>query len=269
MPTLDFPLFINELFARYRPALIILIEHEVWPNMMHAAQKHGVPVTLANARLSRRSEKRLQKLRPLLGSMYQKLTWAGAQTDEDKPRLASIGIPEESLHVVGSVKFDPSRETPASSSFDPTTLLSGLGDGPILMALSTHSGEELIFARAAAQVPNARIVIIPRHMERREEISTELSQNGFEVLLRSSETASPPNSPHQKVLVVDSTGEMPSFTRHALVAFIGKTLAAQGGQNPCEAIAAGVPIVAGPAMNNFEPLATELREKKSSSDRHE
>ena len=258
---LDFPLFINELFARYRPGLIVLIEHEVWPNMMHAARKHGVPVTLANARLSQRSGKRLQKLSPLLGSMYEKLTWVGAQSDEDKPRLENIGIPEKVLHVVGSVKFDPARETPASTSFDPSTLLASLGEGPLLMALSTHAGEEVIFAKAAAQVPNARVVIIPRHMERREEICEDLTQNGFEVLLRSSNVIPPSNSSAQRVLVVDSTGEMPSFTRHADVAFIGKTLTSAGGQNPCEAIAAGVAVLAGPAMGNFEPLTTQLREQ--------
>ena len=259
---LDFPLFIDELFALYRPALIVLIEHEVWPNMMHAAQKHGVPVGLANARLSQRSGKRLAKLRPLLGGMYEKLSWVGAQSDEDKPRLADIGISKAILHTIGSVKFDPARETPATSSFDPSALLSSLGDGPIFMALSTHAGEELIFARAAAKVFNARIVIIPRHMERRDEITRELSENGFDVLLRSTEPTSHSESSTQRVLVVDSTGEMPSFTRHAQVAFIGKTLTAQGGQNPCEAIAAGVPLIAGTAMGNFEPLVSELRERK-------
>ena len=258
---LDFPLCVNELFARYRPSLVVLIEHEVWPNLMHIANLHDVPVVLANARLSERSGKRLEKLRPLLGSMYQKLTWVGAQANEDKPRLANIGIPRQTLHVVGSVKFDPSLETPASTSFDPIPLLSILGDGPILMALSTHDGEELIFAKAAAKVPNARIVIIPRHMERREEILQELSKNGFKVILRSSNPTATSDSSATQVLVVDSTGEMPSFTKHAQVAFIGKTLTSKGGQNPCEAIAAGVAVIAGPAMGNFEPLASQMREQ--------
>lgn len=255
---LDFPIFINELFARYRPCLIVLIEHEVWPNMMHIAQKQGVPVTLANARLSQRSGRRLMKLRPLLGGMYRKLSWVGAQTNEDKPRLINIGIPEEALHIIGSVKFDPAAETPATTAFDPSTLLSSLGNGPILMALSTHEGEELLFAKAAAGIPGARIVIIPRHMERREEISQELSRNNFEVILRSSNTFPSLASSATKVLVVDSTGEMPTFTKHAQVAFIGKTLTAEGGQNPCEAIAARVAILAGPSMSNFEPLTTQL-----------
>ena len=256
---LDFPLFINEFFSRFRPALIVLIEHEVWPNMIHAAKKNQVAVTLANARLSQRSGQRLKKLRPLLGSMYEGLAWTGAQTDEDKPRLAAIGIREPTLHVVGSIKFDPTLETPSASDFDPSPLLEALGDGPILMALSTHSGEDLIFAKAAAQVPQARIVIIPRHMERRHEIVKELTAANFEVTLRSTGETFRSETSTTKVLVVDSTGEMPAFTTQAQVAFIGKTLTAKGGQNPCEAIAAGVAVVAGPAMGNFEPLTTQLQ----------
>lgn len=255
---LDFPLFIEELFHRYRPKLIVLIEHEVWPNLMHSAQRHGVPVALANARLSQRSGNRLERLRPMVGGMYSGLSWVGAQTEEDVPRLERIGIQPEVLRVAGSIKFDPSRETPSTNTFDPGPLLAQLGDGPILMALSTHSGEELIFAKAAATLPDHRIVIIPRHMERRESIVKELRDNAFQVLLRSTgETSGHEDS--TKVLVVDSTGEMPSFTKLAHVAFVGKSLTATGGQNPCEAIAAEVPVITGPHLENFEPLATQLR----------
>lgn len=258
---LDFPIFINELFARYHPSLVVLIEHEVWPNMMHAAKRLGIPVALANARLSQRSGERLKKLRPLLGPMYQQLSWVGAQTDQDTPRLAAIGIRKDALHLMGSIKFDPSLETPSATHFEPSRLLESLGDGPILMALSTHAGEELLFAKSAAQVPNARIVIIPRHMERREAIEQELILEGFKVVLRSSEALPPARTSGTRILVVDSTGEMPAFTKHAQIAFIGKTLTAKGGQNPCEAIAAGIPIIAGPAMGNFEPLTTQLQER--------
>jgi 3-deoxy-D-manno-octulosonic-acid transferase len=255
---LDAPPFLNEFFRTYQPSLIVLIEHEVWPNLMHVAAKHGVPVTLANARLSQRSGRRLRKLRPLLGKMYRQLTWVGVQTNGDQERLMAIGIREEALHTVGSVKFDPVLKTPSSSDFEPAQLLESLGQGIVLMALSTHPGEELLFAKAAAQVEGSRIIIIPRHMERRDEITRELIAAGFQVTLRSTgETFGEPSS--TKLLVVDSTGEMPAFTRHAQLAFIGKTLTARGGQNPCEAIAAGVAVVAGPAMDNFEPLTTELQ----------
>ncbi len=256
---LDFAPFIKRYLRRYRPNLIVLIEQEVWPNLMHYAGKNGTPVALANARLSQKSGWRLAKLKLLLGPMYRKLSWVGAQTAEDQPRLQAIGIAPETIHATGSIKFDPARETPCSANFDPKPFLTPLGEGPLLMALSTHAGEEVIFARAASEVPDARLVIIPRHMERRAEIVEQLNTAGFTVTLRSTGEIFSPEQTITTILLVDSTGEMPAFTKEADIAFIGKTLTAHGGQNPCEAIGAGVPTIAGPNLENFEPLATELR----------
>lgn len=262
---LDFPPCIAAFLTRYRPALIVLIEHEVWPNLLHQAQRAAIPVALANARLSPRSGRRLAKARFLLGTTYQKLTWVGAQTARDLPRLAAIGIREEALHEVGSLKFDPALATPSASDLDPAPLLAAMsehGRGPVLMALSTHAGEELIFARAASTIEGARLVIIPRHMERRGEIVRELTEAGFPTALRSTLDLAAPGTAYGKVLLVDTTGEMPAFTAHADLVFIGKSLTAEGGQNPCEAIAAHVPVIAGPHLENFEPLASELRQAK-------
>ncbi|MBK1833152.1 3-deoxy-D-manno-octulosonic acid transferase [Roseibacillus ishigakijimensis] len=262
---LDVPSLIRRMLDRFQPGLIVLIEHEVWPNLMHEASRRRIPVALVNARLSERSGARLAKARPLVESMYRGLTWVGAQSEDDRPRLAAIGIREEVIHVTGSIKFDPARSTPASTNFDPRPLLTSLGpdESPILMALSTHGGEELLFARAAATVGEARLVIIPRHMERRDEICRELRAAGFAVRLRSADaganTPTPTTDGQTLILVVDSTGEMPAFTRHATIAFVGKTLTATGGQNPCEAIAEKIPVLAGPHLENFEPLASELR----------
>ncbi|MDQ8192606.1 3-deoxy-D-manno-octulosonic acid transferase [Roseibacillus persicicus] len=256
---LDLSFVVTSFFAAFRPKLVVLIEHEVWPNMIHYARERSIPVALVNARLSLRSGKRLAKLRPLLGKMYQGLSWVGAQSDEDCPRLEAIGIRQESLVVSGSVKFDPALDTPSASDFNPSKLLESLGEGPILMALSTHPGEELLFAKAASQVRDARLVMIPRHMERRDEIQEELSAAGFKVVLRSTMNLVDGSSARGKILVVDTTGEMPAFTKEAQVVFVGKTLLSKGGQNPCEAISASVPVVAGPWFGNFEPLATQLR----------
>lgn len=256
---LDFPLALRAMLKRYRPSRIVLIEAEVWPNLMAIAHAHSIPVALANARLSPRSGRRLAKVRPLMGPSYHLLDWVGAQTADDVARLAAVGVREQAITVVGSVKFDPALATPASSDFDPAPLLDSLGEGPVLMALSTHEGEELVFAKAASALPQARIVIVPRHMERRDAIVESLREAGLSVQLRSTNHLVDEESLLGKILVVDSTGELPAFTAHAQVAFIGKTLLASGGQNPCEAIAAGVPIVAGPHLENFEPLASELR----------
>jgi 3-deoxy-D-manno-octulosonic-acid transferase len=259
---LDFPPFLKACFTRYRPAQIVLIEAEVWPNIMALAKEKGIPVTLANARLSPRSGRRLAKARCMMESSYRVLDWVGAQTESDVSRLEAIGIRPEAIHSIGSIKFDPALATPANPSFDPRPLLESLGKGPLVMALSTHPGEELLFAQAASQLSNARIVIIPRHMERRDEISSELTSAGFEILLRSTIQAVEAEKHVGKILLVDSTGELPAFTENAQLAFVGKTLLSEGGQNPCEAIAARVPLIAGPHFANFEPLATELRNAK-------
>lgn len=256
---LDFPFAIRAMLRRYRPARIILIEAEVWPNLMAIAETSGVPVALANARLSPRSGRRLAKARALMEPSYRNLDWVGAQSAHDIPRLTAIGIREQATHLVGSIKFDPAIETPTSSHFDPVPILDLLGDGPVLMALSTHEGEELAFARAASRIPGARIVIIPRHMERRDAITHSLDEAGLSPVLRSTIHLVENKLPSGAILIVDTTGELPAFTTHAAIAFVGKTWLAKGGQNPCEAIAAEVPLIAGPHLENFEPLASELR----------
>ncbi|MFC0019553.1 3-deoxy-D-manno-octulosonic acid transferase [Roseibacillus persicicus] len=256
---LDLSPVVKSFFASFQPKLVVLIEHEVWPNMVHYACEQGIPIGLANARLSVRSGKRLERLRPFAGRMYDRLSWVGAQSPEDCPRLEAIGIRPESLEVSGSVKFDPAFDTPSACSLKPTELLDSLGEGPILMALSTHPGEEILFANAASQVQGARLVIIPRHMERRNEIQDELKGAGFETVLRSTIDLVDSSSFRGMIMVVDTTGEMPAFTKEAQVVFVGKTILAKGGQNPCEAISAKVPVVAGPWFGNFEPLATQLR----------
>ncbi|MEM9081763.1 MAG: glycosyltransferase N-terminal domain-containing protein [Verrucomicrobiota bacterium] len=263
---LDLPPAIQRMLSTYQPSQIILIEAEVWPNLIHYASRRKIPLALVNARLSPRSHSRLQTARPLLAPYYQKLSFVGAQSEPDLPRLQSIGIKPETLHLTGSIKFDPALQPPTRDLPDLEPLLTRLGSGPILMALSTHPGEELLFARAASQIPQARLVIIPRHMERRHDIQAELSQAGFPTHLRTQIT-NPSHltlDPHQpNILLIDTTGEMPAFTPHATLAFIGKTLLAHGGQNPCEAIAASVPLLAGPHFENFEPLATQLREARA------
>lgn len=261
---LDIPGALRAMMDRFRPSRIVLIEAEVWPNLMAIAEARGIPVALCNARLSERSGRRLAKLRPLMGPSYRTLDWVGAQSLHDVPRLTAIGVREQVIAVTGSIKFDPAIATPSPSrtDFDPLLLLDALGDGPVLMALSTHEGEELFFAKAASTIPNARIVIIPRHMERREAIVNALREAGLEPQLRSTIQQGESHDLAGKVLVVDSSGELPALTRCADLALIGKSLLATGGQNPCEAIAAGVPIIAGPHLGNFEPLASELRERQ-------
>ena len=128
---------------------------------------------------------------------------------------------------------------------------------PAILAASTHAGEEVWLAEAIrTAAPDAVPVIVPRHAERRAQVAADLSKAGFEVVLRS--TWRTPSAPAAACLVIDTTGELRDWTAHAAVVLIGKSFLATGGQNPCEAIQAGKPVICGPHMENFEPLATQL-----------
>jgi 3-deoxy-D-manno-octulosonic-acid transferase len=130
---------------------------------------------------------------------------------------------------------------------------------PIILAASTHAGEEALIARAVREAsPEALFAVVPRHAERRADVRAELEKEGFEVILRSA--FSTPRDPGKAVLVIDSTGELRDWTAHADVVVIGKSFLGIGGQNPCEAVIAGKPVVFGAHMENFEPLATRLTE---------
>ncbi len=260
---LDLPPIVKRHFNRYRPQLLILVEQELWPNLLAEAKRRAIPIALCNARLSPRSADRLKKFRWAVGKMYQHLDWVGLQVADDGALFERVGINSEKLHTMGSIKFDPATATPTAPSLTSAKpILSRLGKHPILMALSTHAGEELLFAKAAQKCPQVSCVIIPRHVERAKEILKELREAGFEVILRSTLKTEDTESLDGKVLLVDSTGEMPAFTPLATICFVGKTLTSSGGQNPCEAIAAKVPVIAGPHFENFEPLVTTLRENK-------
>ena len=137
-------------------------------------------------------------------------------------------------------------------------MLDSFGCGrPIVLAASTHHGEERLIAEAVGEVPGALAVLLPRHVERRQAVVSELETAGFEVVLRSRFRA--PEKPKAAVLLVDSTGELGDWTALADVVVIGKSFLGRGGQNPVEAILVDAPVVCGPDMSNFEPLASELR----------
>ncbi|NIP93548.1 MAG: 3-deoxy-D-manno-octulosonic acid transferase, partial [Akkermansiaceae bacterium] len=183
-----------------------------------------------------------------------------AQADEHAETWREIGVRREAIVVTGSVKFDQEGIPPPVTRGEFGVMLNAFGRGrPVVLAASTHPGEEVLVARAAAGVPGVLPVVLPRHAERRREVRRELEQAGFEVVLRSEFRE--PEDPSRAVLVVDSTGELRDWTAHADLVVIGKSLLARGGQNPVEAIEAGVPVVCGLHMENFEPLISELRTK--------
>lgn len=259
-----------------RPQQIILVEAEVWPNLLFAATRRDIPVSLVNARLSPRSERRFQKLRPLVQPIYAMLSHVCAQEPEDVARFAvTFGIVPQRLSCTGSIKFDMAGDVePTAQIAQFRQLLAALDwqpHDPVMLAASTHAGEEVelarIFARLRQRVPALRFILVPRHVERTTEIEKELHAEGLSTSRRSQITADKQatplsqGEPASSLLLVDTTGELRAWQYLATVVIIGKSFLTTGGQNPAEAAMAGKPVVFGPHMENFEALVRLLLAK--------
>jgi 3-deoxy-D-manno-octulosonic-acid transferase len=259
---LDFWPVMRRAFRMIDPNRIILIEAEVWPNLVTEASRRRIPVILANARLSPRSEARFRRFKWMVAPFFQKLDLVCVSTAEEAARWRSLGIPLERIRVVGSIKYDPQEQRTASS--EPRQVLEKLGidpSRPIVFGGSTHRGEEEAvvdaFSCLRQQFPSLFLIIAPRHVERVPEVEQRLRRRGLRIVRRSSCSDAPADVDG---LLLDTTGELRDWYCVATVVFIGKSLTAHGGQNPVEAINAGKPVVFGPHMENFARIAEELVE---------
>ena len=266
---LDFPWMIRSYLNRFEPERIILIEGDVWPNLLRIAEKRGIRVDLANARNSPRSARRLLKFAPALRPYFSKLSAVCIPEEQHRTLWQALGIAPENIHQTGNIKFDAeSSPIPSPNPFFAEMLAAFGKNRPIVLAASTFPGEEEMLARAILEAdPAALPVIVPRHAERRAEVAQALSKAGFAVTLRSS--FSPPSVETPHAFVIDSTGELATWTAHADAVIIGKSFLSTGGQNPAEAILARKPLILGPHMDNFQPLVRHLLEKGGALTAHD
>ncbi|MFD0894446.1 hypothetical protein KBB96_06500 [Luteolibacter ambystomatis] len=255
---LDFRWMVRRYLKRFEPAQIVLVEGEAWPHLLLLSKRAGIPVRLVNARMSPRSQRRYRKFAEWIRPVFSQLDRVGVQESADAAIWQDLGVPAANVRVMGSLKFDPGTGAHPAKREEFTAMLADFGASrPIVLAASTHAGEEAMIATAIrGAAPGALPVIVPRHAERRAEVKAQLIAAGFEVVLRSQFSA--PVDASAACLVVDSTGELRDWTAHADVVVIGKSFLGTGGQNPCEGVLAGRPVVFGPHMENFEPLATDL-----------
>lgn len=258
---LDLPLLSGRCLHRFRPQCVVLVEAELWPNFSAYARRVHLPVVMINARLSPRSEGRYAKFPRLARLFFSSLSAVGVQSERDRERFAGIGVKREVLHLTGSIKFDVISGEKTLPREDFKEILDRLSmNRPIVLAASTHKGEEVLIAKAAREV-NAFPLIVPRHAERRDEVVRELTAEGFSCVLRS--RGELPDAPSETMCyIADTTGELRDWTSMASVAVIGKSFFAVGGQNPAEAVVAGVPVIVGPDMSNFDDLVRLLLEQK-------
>ncbi len=254
---LDFWPIMRSAFSAIRPVRIVLVEAEVWPNLVARAHALGVPLALVNARLSPRSERRFLRFRRFVAPIFERLDLIGVPEQQDIERWLALGAVREKIHFTGSIKYDPSgqgKDRPASGIvlFSP--------DDPVLFGGSTHRGEEEVlgrtFLRLRPAFPSLRLFIAPRHVERAREIRKKLQAMGLIVRLVSEIPAG--TTAEADCVLLDRTGELQSWYGIATVVFIGKSLGAHGGQNPVEPIAVGSAVIFGPNMENFANLAREL-----------
>ncbi|HUD45238.1 MAG TPA: 3-deoxy-D-manno-octulosonic acid transferase [Candidatus Baltobacteraceae bacterium] len=257
----DFSGAVRRAMITFRPSAIILVENELWPNFLWQAIDRKIPLFLVNARISDRSLPNYRRASFLFRPVFSQFRAVGCQEPGDAGRLTQLGFPAEAVRVVGSLKFDAAQPDPRPG-VDVRSLLRQIGvntNAKILVAGSTHAGEEAIlagmFKRLRGRFPELFLVLVPRHFERTAEVGRELEARGVRYIRRSEIDAGKTVPPGQlECLLVNSTGELKFFYEAADVVFVGKSLTAQGGQNPIEPAALGKAVVLGPNMQNFTSI---------------
>ena len=253
----DFTPPVNRVLDRLDPVLLVLMETEIWPNLIHRARRRGVRIAIVNGRISPRSFPRYRWARPLLRHVLAEVDLFLMQADAHRDRVLAMGAPPERVHVVGNLKYDalPEAETPPA-------LRRALGqDGPAPPALwvagSTVEGEEdavlQAFTTLRRRHPRARLLIAPRHPERFAAVADLVARRGLACARRTALSAA--GWTGGDVLVLDTLGELAQVYPLATLVFVGGSLADAGGHNVLEPAVAGRAIIVGPHMENFREIA--------------
>lgn len=248
----DLPDACARFLDHFRPRLGLIMETEVWPNVVAVARQRDLPVALINARLSRRSARGYARLAPLIRPAFGSLSAVAAQSEADADRLRQVGAVR--IRVCGNLKFDVQ---PAAELLDRgAAWRRSIGRRPVWVAASTREGEEALIldALAASDVPGLLLLIVPRHPQRFDEVAALVASRGLRACRRSAGEL--PGPAHQ-VWIGDSMGEMAAYYALADLALIGGTLLPFGGQNLIEAAACGCPVLIGPHSFNFAQASSD------------
>ena len=257
----DLPCAAARFLDRAKPSLAVIMETELWPNHIHQCAKRGIPVALANARLSERSARGYARFARLTRPMLEEMSLLAVQTATEAERFLSLGARPEAVQVTGSIKFD--------LTIDPQLLVRASElreqwravERPVWIAASTHEGEDEVVLNAHRQLlashPDALLIVVPRHPERFNSVFELCREQGFETIRRSS---AEPVTSSTSVLLGDTMGELLFLYALADSAFVGGSLVATGGHNPLEPAALGKPVIMGPHRFNFLEISAMLRD---------
>ncbi len=255
----DTPGAVRRFAERIRPMALVIMETELWPNMIANTFRHDVPIFLINARLSERSARGYERVPSLVRPLLQSIRWIAAQAEEDAGRFLRIGAEPESVSVTGSIKFDVDISSQLRA--EASALRKQLGEHrPVWIAASTHDGEDRQILEAHKSVlrrfPDALLVIVPRHPERFDDVAQLTESEGLQLSRRSEPTGAVPTN--AQVYLGDTMGELLMLYGASDIAFVGGSLIERGGHNPLEPAAWGMPVLSGPHIFNFETIYNRL-----------
>ena len=260
----DFTWSVRRVIAKLKPTVIVLGELELWPNLIHAATKREIPIAVVNARLSAGSFRGYQRFGWLTRRMFTKLRLVAAQDDTYAKRFVDCGVPTERVRVTGSTKFDNVTFDRHCAQVEQLRTLLGLDASHVVWIVgSTQSPEEVVAVEAFNSLrntyPSFRLIVVPRHPDRFEEVFRELQGTGAGPIRRSLLTANV--SPKDwRVLLVDTVGELRWWWGLANIAIVGGSFGSRGGQNMIEPAAYGANVAFGPNTSNFKDICEILLE---------
>ena len=255
----DLPGAVKRFLQHYRPKVALVMETELWPNLLFGCRDHGIPVYILNARLSARSLRGYRVLAPLIARVVRTVKRIGAQSSADARHFVELGAEPEAVMHTGNLKFDIAA--PDGLEDFVAVFRRHLGARPVWIAASTHEGEEAaviaMHKRLRERWPDLLLLWAPRHPERFPRVAELAQSNGWKVALRRDATLP---GPTDEVFVIDTMGELMAFYACADVAFVGGSLQAIGGHNLLEPAAVGTAMVTGPHLHNFVEISRRLRE---------
>jgi 3-deoxy-D-manno-octulosonic-acid transferase len=257
---LDFSWAVHAAMQRVRPMLLVLAELELWPNLIAAAKRNGARVAIMNGRLSDKSFRGYRRLRPLVSHVLRQIDLIAAQNEETAHRFRQLGAQPATVHATGSLKFDgaqTNRDNPRTLEVRRVAKLSD--DAVVFLAGSTQEPEEeyalSIFKRLSTSRPELRLIIVPRHKERFDDVAKLIEHSGIAWARRS--TLQRDCDPW-RVLLIDTIGELGAWWGAANVGFVGGSFGSRGGQNMLEPAAYGTATCFGPNTWNFRDIVSQL-----------
>ena len=265
----DLPFAVRPFLKRMRPAIGIIMETEIWPNLISNCHQRNIPLILANARMSERSARGYQHISGFSRDIIYRLTKIATQTETDRNRLIALGAAPERIHAIGNLKYE--INLPASLT-EQCTAIQRLWSAhrQVWVAASTHEGEESQILQAMekihATIPDVLLILVPRHPERFDRVFNLCQQAGFNTIRRSTEAVC---SDEVTILVGDTMGELPLFYGASDLAFVGGSLIPHGGHNLLEPAALGRAVITGPHHFNFTEISSHFFDANAAIEVHD